>query len=597
MNVERVNSRSRLSVTVKILVLLAGILLLCFQNTPAAGSREDGEARWWQKTIAYEIYVKSFKDTDGDGTGDIRGITSELDHLQNLGVGAVWLTPCYVSPQADNGYDIVDYYNIDPGYGTMEDMENLIAEAEKRDIRIVMDLVFNHTSVENEWFKESRSGRDNDKSDWYIWRDPKPDGSAPTNWRSIFGGSAWTFDQTRGQYYLHTFLPEQPDLNWENPEVRRALIDVANFWVEKGVGGFRMDAITYIRKPDEFLDGEPDAEDGTSSVHRMTANTIGILDYLREFQSEVQEGTDIFMVGEANGVPSYELPEWVGPDGVFDMIFEFSHVAIDVYNEMNWCERRAWTLPEFKQCFDSSQYMTGETGGWYPVFLENHDQPRSISHFLAEDADRVSGGKALATLLLTMRGTPFIMEGEELGFVNVSWDNIDDYQDISTRNHYQFALDEGYSEEEAMEGVHHFSRDSARTPMQWDDSENAGFTTGTPWLPVYDDYRQYNVDSETADEGSILNWYITLSRLRSEHEELVLGNYQDLMPEDEQIFAYSRETGDKKAVILINFTGREAAYDESCVEGARLLLSTNENSVKGKLAPFEAAIYESGKGA
>ena len=573
-------------------VFLTWVLLLCAFNNPATGSQEDGSFKWWQKTVAYEIYVKSFKDSDGNGTGDINGITSELDHLQSLGVGAIWLTPCYVSPQADNGYDIADYYNIDPDYGSMEDMENLIAEAKKRDIRIVMDLVFNHTSNENEWFQESGSGRDNDKSDWYIWRDPKPDGSAPTNWRSIFGGSAWTFDENRGQYYLHTFLPEQPDLNWANPEVRRALIDVANFWVEKGVGGFRLDAITYIRKPDVFLDGKPDADDGTVGIHSMIANTDGILDYLHEFKSSVQEGTDIFTVGEANGVSAGELSEWVGTDGVFDMVFEFSHVNIDLPNEMNWCETRAWTLPEFKALFTASQKTTESTGGWYPVFLENHDQPRSVCHFLPADADRVAGGKALAALVLTMRGTPFIMEGEELGFVNVLWKDINDYQDISTRNHYKFAIDEGYSEEEAMEGVHHFARDSARTPMQWDDSENAGFTTGIPWLPVYDDYALYNVDSEMADTDSVLNWYMDLSGLRSAHEELVIGDYEELFHDDEQIFAYSREAGGKKAVILINFSTKEAVYDESCVEEAQLLLSTNENSEKGRLAPLEAVIYE-----
>ena len=577
--------------SVKIGLFILSVSLLCANLHPVIAGQDDDAFKWWQKTIAYEVYVKSFKDSDGNGIGDINGITSELDHLQNLGVGAIWLTPCYVSPQADNGYDIADYYNIDPDYGSMADMENLIAEAEKRGIRIVMDLVFNHTSNENEWFTESRSGRDNDKSDWYIWRDPKPDGSAPTNWRSIFGGSAWTFDETRGQYYLHTFLPEQPDLNWENPEVRRALIDVADFWVEKGVGGFRMDAITYIRKPEAFFDGEPDADDGTVGIHAMTANTDGILDYLHEFKTEVQDGTDIFTVGEANGVSAEELPEWVGTDGVFDMVFEFSHVNINLPDEMNWCETRAWTLPEFKALFTASQKATESTGGWYPMFLENHDQPRSISHFLSEDADRAAGGKALAALLLTMRGTPFIMEGEELGFVNVSWENIDDYPDISTRNHYRFAIDEGYTEEEAMEGVHRFARDSARTPMQWDKSENAGFTTGTPWIPVYDDYTQYNVETEMDEPDSILNWYLALSTLRGEHEELVTGSYEELFHDDEQIFAFTRQSGDRKAVVLINLSTQAATYDESCVEGASLLLGSNENSEKGRLAPFEVAIF------
>lgn len=564
------------------------------ENVTQGSEDEKNDQKWWQKTIAYEIYVKSFMDSDGDGTGDIKGITSKLDHLQDLGVGAVWLTPCYASPQADNGYDISDYYNIDPAYGTMEEMEELISEAEKRDIRIVMDLVFNHTSNENAWFKESRSSRDNEKSDWYIWADPKEDGSAPTNWRSIFGGSAWEYDETRGQYYLHTFLPEQPDLNWANPEVRKALIDVAKFWVNKGVGGFRMDAVTYIKKPEKFVDGEPDAEDGMVGIHGMTANTEGILDYLNEFKHAVQDGTDIFTVGEANGVDADDLPGWVGRKGVFDMVFEFGHILIDLPDENNWCETREWTLPEWKACFRESQKMTErpEIKGWYPVFLENHDQPRSISHFLPEGADRVAGGKALATLLMTMRGTPFLMEGEELGFINVDWPSIDNYNDVSTKNHYQSAIDAGYSEEEAMAGVHRFARDSSRTPMQWDSSDNAGFTSGTPWLPVYDDYKTYNVEAEMKDEDSILSWYITLKGLRSEHTELINGGYEELFSEHEQIFAFTRDDGISKATVLINLSTKDAEYDSSCVEHAEQILGTGGEITKGKLKPLEAVVYE-----
>jgi alpha-glucosidase len=549
------------------------------------------DLKWWQKTIAYEIYVKSFKDSDGDGIGDLKGVTSELDHLKALGVGAIWLTPCYVSPQADNGYDIADYYNIDPAYGTMADMDELIAEAGKRGIRIVMDLVFNHTSNENRWFRESRSGAENDKSDWYIWADPRADGSAPTNWRSIFGGSAWTYDETRGQYYLHTFLPEQPDLNWANPAVRRALGDVANFWVDKGVGGFRMDAITYIKKP-AFEDGTPDAGDGTVSVHAMTANTEGILDYLHEFKAAVREDADIFTVGEANGVSAEDLPDWVGPDGVFDMVFEFGHVNIDLPDEMNWCETRAWTLPELKSLFAASQKTTARTNGWYPMFLENHDQPRSINRYLPAGADRNAGAKALATLVLTMRGTPFLMQGEELGFVNVSWPSIEDYNDISTKNHYQFAIDEGYSEAEALAGVHRFARDSARTPMQWDGTRQAGFTTGEPWLPVYDDYADYNAAAERQDPDSVLNWYIALAALRGEHAELVEGSYEELFHEDERIVAFVRESGAGRAVVLINLSTEPARYDPSCVENAVQLLGTHGESEKGVLAPLEAVIFE-----
>ena len=551
---------------------------------------QTSDQKWWQQTVAYEIYVKSFMDSDGDGTGDLNGITSKLDHLKELGVGAVWLTPCYVSPQADNGYDIADYYNIDPAYGTMDDMERLIEEARKRDIRIVMDLVFNHTSIENEWFKESRSGKDNDKSDWYIWKDPKPDGSAPTNWRSIFGGSAWEYDETRGQYYLHTFLPEQPDLNWENPEVRKALQDIAKFWIDKGVGGFRMDAITYIKKPD-YADGRPDAADGLTGIHAMTANTDGILDYLHEFKSEVQEGTDIFTVGEANGVAPSDLKYWTGKDGVFDMVFEFGLVNIDLPDESNWCERREWKLGEFRSFFSENLEVSDETGGWFPAFLENHDQPRSIDHFMPGEGDRIAKGKALATLLLTMKGTPFIMQGEELGYINVDWPSIDDYNDISTRNHYSFALEEGYTEEEAMDGVHHFARDSARTPMQWDASANAGFTKGEPWLPVYPDYQVFNRAEEKKDPDSVLNYYISLSGLRREHSELREGDYEDIMPDSDSIFAYTRTQGDKKATILINFTDSEARYDADLIKDSECLITSCGDTSPGILAPFEAVVY------
>ncbi|MCR4908828.1 MAG: alpha-glucosidase [Lachnospiraceae bacterium] len=554
--------------------------------------QSESALKWWQKTIAYEIYVKSYKDSDGDGTGDLNGITSELDHLKELGVGAVWLTPCYASPQADNGYDIADYYSIDPAYGTMEDMDTLIAEAKARDIRIVMDLVFNHTSNENEWFIESRQSKDNDKSDWYIWADPKEDGSAPTNWRSIFGGSAWEFDEGRGQYYLHTFLPEQPDLNWANPEVRKAVTDVAGFWVDKGVGGFRMDAITYIKKPEIFADGEPDAGDGMVGIHSMTANTDGILDYLHEFKASVQEGTDIFTVGEANGVSAADLDKWVGDDGVFDMVFEFGLVNIDLPDENNWCETRDWSLQEFRSFFKDSLAAADGAGGWFPVFLENHDQPRSIDHYLPGNGDRTARGKALATLLLTMRGTPFIMQGEELGYVNVDWPSIDDYNDISTKNHYEFALGEGYSEEEAMDGVHHFSRDSARTPVQWDASENAGFTTGKPWLPVYPDYTVYNRESEKADPDSVLNFYLTLSKLRRALPELTDGDYEEIMPDNQNIVAYTRSKGNAKVTVLINFTDGEAEYDPGYVKDGKCIMSTCSGEKKGILRPYEAVIYE-----
>ena len=468
--------------------------------------------KWWQKTNVCEIYVRSFNDTDGDGVGDLNGITEKLDYLKELGVGAIWLTPCYKSPQADNGYDVADYYDIDPTFGTMEDMDRLIAEAGKRDIRIVMDLVFNHTSNENEWFLQSESDPDGEKGDWYIWRDAKPDGSEPTNWRSIFGGSAWTWSEKRGQYYLHTFLKEQPDLNWENPEVRKALFDVANFWV--------------------------------------------------------------------------------GSDGVFDMVFEFSHIVIDLPNETDWSVRREWKLTDLKKLLSDSQKTTAENG-WYPIFFENHDQPRCIDHFFPDAEDKTGAAKVIGTLMFTLRGTPFLYQGQEIGMRNVTWDSIEDYNDISTVGHYDYLIREGKSEEEAMEAVHHFSRDSARTPMQWNTETNAGFTTGKPWLPVSDDYTAVNAETEEKDPDSILSWYRALADLRSAHEVLTAGSYEEILNDSEQIYGFIRKTDDTEAVILANFSEEEAEYDSALVDGAELLISSaGADSAPGVLKPLECVVYE-----
>ena len=553
--------------------------------------------KWWQKTNVCEIYIRSFNDTDGDGIGDLNGITEKLDYLKKMGIGAIWLTPCYKSPQADNGYDIADYYEIDETFGTMEDMDRLIAEAGKRDIRIVMDLVFNHTSDRSSWFIESESGKDNPKSDWYIWRDAKPDGSPPTNWRGIFGGSAWTWSETRGQYYLHTFLSEQPDLNWENPEVRSALYDVAKFWLDKGVGGFRMDAVTYIKKP-EFKDGEPDAGDGMTAIHNMTANTDGILDYLHEFKDKVQRGKDIFTVGEANGVSASELPQWVGEDGVFDMVFEFSHMLIDLNSETDWSDRREWSLADLKRILGESQENTAQNG-WYPIFFENHDQPRCIDHFFPElsdsgaDTDVRMAAKVIGTLMFTLRGTPFLYQGQGLGFRNVTWDVIDAYNDISTKRHYEFLIDEGKTVEEAMEAVRHFSRDSARTPMHWTAGENAGFTDGTPWLPIGDNYKTCNVETEEKDPDSILSWYRSMAAVRKAHEELIDGSFEEILNEHKQIYAFIRRGSSHEAIVLTNFSWEEAEYDASILEGAELVISSAEGGgVPGTLAPLESAVFE-----
>ena len=540
--------------------------------------------KWWQTGAVYQIYPKSFFDTDGSGTGDIKGITSKLDHLHDLGVNAVWLTPVYPSPMVDNGYDISDYTAIGENFGTMKDFDELVREAGKRGIKIVMDLVFNHCSDQHAWFQESKKSRDNPKSDWFIWRD------TPTNWRAIFGGSAWTFVPERGQYYLHTFAKEQPDLNWENPEVRHALYDAAKFWLEKGVGGFRVDAITYIKKPEIFVDGKPDASDGTVNIHTMTANTPGILDFLHEFKREVREGNDIFMVGEANGVSAGELSQWVGDDGVFDMLFEFSHVTLPLGEAQIWCRPVDWKLTDLKRAIRNSQSAT-KTNGWYPAFFENHDQPRSVNHFFPENADPVKAAKCLAAVLLTMRGTPFIYQGEELGMTNYDWKTIDEVDDIQTKGQYELALQEGFSPDEAMKFVRYFTRDNARTPMQWTAGKNAGFTTGESWLPVNPNHKTLNAERESEDSESVLSWYKKLLKLRHDNEVLTAGTWREILADSEEIFAFVREHEGHEVVTVVNFSLKPVKVPE-IVAGKELIMSSENEIDPHELKALEARIYQ-----
>ncbi len=548
------------------------------------------DLKWWQKSVVYQIYPKSFQDTDNSGKGDLNGIIKHLDYLKSLGVGAIWITPFYPSPGVDNGYDVSDYTGIDPAYGTMQDFENLISEADKRNIKIVMDLVFNHTSDKHEWFLESKMSRDNPKSDWYIWRDK------PTNWRGIFGGSAWTWCEERQQYYLHTFAVQQPDLNWENPEVRKALFDAANFWLKKGIGGFRVDAITYIKKPEKFVDGVVDGADGLSSIHEITANTPGILDFLREFKREVFDGKDIFTVGEANGVPSNELKYWSGEDGVFDMIFEFNVTRMPFKNGEFWHKPEKWTIKDFKNALNSTQQATKET--WCPVFFENHDEPRSVNHYFPNGADRIKAAKSLAVILMTLRGTPFIYQGEEIGIDNVNWNDIEIYNDISSHGQYELAIKEGLSHDNAMKGVKFFSRDNARTPMQWNSKINAGFTgeKSIPWLPLNEHYIFINVESENDNKDSILNFYRKLSDLRSKNQELLSGEYNFLLPDDENIFAYSRGTGENKFVIAVNLSSNEAELPNEIFENKNVIIDSQpENQNPKLLKPLQARIYKGEK--
>ena len=547
--------------------------------------------KWWQKTIVYQIYPKSFFDTKNSGTGDIKGITEKLDYIKTLGVGAIWLTPIYPSPMIDNGYDISDYTSIDPIYGSMKDFEELILEADKRNIKIVMDLVFNHTSDKNKWFVESKSSRNNPKADWYIWRDE------PTNWRSIFGGSAWTWCEERKQYYLHTFAVEQPDLNWENPEVRQALYDSANFWIDKGVGGFRIDAIVYIKKPKNFVDGKADSSDGMINIHSMIANTFGILDFLREFKQKVFEGKNIFTVAEANSIKPNELKDWVGTNGIFDMLFEFNHVNLEFNNVEIWSQATGYTkkiIPKLKKSLTASQKATSNNG-WYPIFFENHDQPRSIRHYFPNDANNILTAKALATILLTLRGTPFIYQGQELGLDNVAWQSIDDYNDISSIGQYKIAINEGRSNEEAIKIIQRYSRDNARTPMQWNTKINAGFSNVKCWLPVHDDFEKFNVEVEDKDKNSVLNFYRKLINLRSDEKYLKIlteGTYEEILNVDDMIYGFKRQLNEQKIITLVNFSDENLKYNLPEVDDSKILISNRSHNQKGELQPYEAVVYE-----
>lgn len=543
--------------------------------------------KWWQMTPVYQIYPKSFLDTTGNGIGDLRGVIKKLDYIKSLGAGAIWLTPIYSSPMIDNGYDISDYTAINPLFGTMNDFDELISEAKARNIRIVMDLVYNHTSDKHSWFIESKSSRDNPKSDWYIWVDGEK-GTPPTNWRSIFGGSAWEWCEERQQYYLHTFATQQPDLNWENPAVRRALYDAANFWLDRGVGGFRIDAIVYIKKPQKFIDGVADS-DGTCSVHNMTANTEGILDFLREFKREVFDGRDIFTVAEANSVKPEDLPLWVGKNGVFDMLFEFSHVNIMFPHGEVWHRAELFKLSELKKALTASQLATRNS--WYPIYFENHDKPRSVNNFFPAGSDKILAAKAMATILFTLRGTPFIYQGEELGFTNTAFDSIEAYDDISSRGQYDLARADSFSDKQAMRFVQKFSRDNARTPMQWNTSKNAGFTSGKPWLPVHDDFKACNAEVEERDTNSVLNFYRKLSALRNSSDVLLSGEYKELYPKNEELYIFTRTLGSEKIIVAVNFTTHDVKFPAQIFKGAKKIFG-NYADEKNYLRPTEAIIYE-----
>lgn len=548
--------------------------------------------------VVYQVYPKSFKDTNNDGFGDIKGVTEKLDYLQNLGIEAIWLNPVYRSPMVDNGYDISDYEAIDPLFGTMNHLDELIHEAKMRGIRIVMDLVLNHSSSQHPWFLQSRSSRTNSKRDWYIWRDPKPDGSAPTNWRSEFGGSAWTLDEKTGQYYLHTFAPEQPDLNWANPEVREAIYKMVNFWLNKGVGGFRLDAITYIKKPEQFTDLPADA-DGLAVIGDATLNQPGLLDYLHELKEHTFDHYDIFTVAEAPGITPEEFDRFTGPDGVFTMLIEFDHVRMAFGPQGKWYEPIFWSLTDLKKVVTKSQNQVNQTG-WVALYLENHDSPRSMNNLLGDDAVGPVPAKLLATFYMMLKGTPYIYQGEELGMTNVHFPSIKDYQDIWSISQYESAIREGYSGREALEAVWRFSRDNSRTPMQWDNSLNAGFSEHQPWLGVNPNYLQINAKKELRNPDSVYYYYQKLIHLRQNSQALIHGDYALLEPNHEKVWAFTRTYGQEELLVLLNFSNQQIDFATPehllSITSKKLLLSNVPKRLPDmkdgiRLHPYEARVY------
>ena len=544
---------------------------------------------WWKEAVVYQIYPRSFCDSNGDGIGDLNGITSKLDYLKELGIDVIWLSPVYKSPNDDNGYDISDYEDIMTEFGTMDDFDKMLAAAHERGIKIVMDLVVNHTSDEHPWFVESRSSKDNEKRDYYIWKEGK-DGKEPTNWGSAFSGPAWKYDEKTDMYYLHLFSVKQPDLNWENPKVRKEVFDMMTRWCEKGIDGFRMDVISLISKPEGF----PDAKVvGLYGDMNICANGPKVHDYLKEMNEKVLSKFDIMTVGETAGVTLDEAKKYANSEGSeLNMVFQFEHMGLDGEGDFKWSTKHIPLVP-LKENLTKWQLGLDEVA-WNSLYFCNHDQPRIVSR-LGDDSDgfREVSAKCIATCLHMMQGTPYVYQGEELGMTNTVFNSVDDFRDLESINAYKELIESGlYTKEDMFPKIAHKSRDNARTPMQWDASENAGFTAGTPWISVNPNYKKINVADQLRREDSVFNYYKKLIRLRKENEIIVYGNYELLLPEDENIFAYTRSFEGKKLLTVCNFSKSEQKFDFSGYENAKMLISNYNRDARkdGILKPYEATV-------
>lgn len=553
------------------------------------------EKRWWKESIVYQIYPRSFKDSNGDGIGDLNGITEKMDYLQKLGINVLWLSPVYQSPNDDNGYDISDYQAIMDEFGTMEDFDRMLAVAHEHGIKLVMDLVVNHTSDEHPWFIESQKSVDNPYRDYYIWR-PGKDGKEPNNWGSCFSGPAWKYDEKTDMYYLHLFSRKQPDLNWDNPKVRQEVFDMMNWWLDKGVDGFRMDVISLISK-------KPDLPDGLVGINGYAsfnepANGPHVHEYLQEMREKVLNNADTITVGECSGVTLEEAKKYARSDEKeLNMVFQFEHMDVDADGSNKWTDKKM-NLRDMKAVLTKWQKGLEEIA-WNSLFWENHDQPRSVSRFGNDSSQyRELSAKMLATCLHMMQGTPYVYQGQELGMTNVPFHSVEDFRDLDSINAYHELVEDQkvFSKEEMMRYLRYKSRDNARTPFQWDDSENAGFTTGTPWIMVNPNYKEINAKAELADPNSVFYYYQKLIQLRKEKEIIVYGTYDLLLPESEELYVYTRTLGEEKLLVVCNFSENEVELEipEEFRKGSYLISNYETRPVENtmKIRAYESFVVE-----
>ncbi|RHT65351.1 alpha-glucosidase [Ruminococcus sp. AM28-41] len=557
------------------------------------------EKRWWKESVVYQIYPRSFCDSNGDGIGDLNGITSKLDYLKELGVDVIWLSPVYKSPNDDNGYDISDYQDIMDEFGTMEDFDRMLATAHEKGIKIMMDLVVNHTSDEHKWFIESRKSTDNPYRDYYIWRPAKEDGSLPNNWGSCFSGPAWEYDKTTDMYFLHLFSKKQPDLNWDNPVVRQEVFDMMNWWLEKGVDGFRMDVISLISKEQPEL---PDKEPGINgyATFNVSANGPHVHEYLQEMRQKALNNADTITVGECSGVTLKEAKKYARSDEKeLNMVFQFEHMDVDSDEKAGKWTTRKMDLRDLKKILTRWQKGLQDIA-WNSLYWENHDQPRSVSRF-GNDSDkyREISAKMLATCIHMMQGTPYVYQGEELGMTNCPFNTLENFRDLESINAFHELTEQGkMTEEEMMAAIGYKGRDNARTPMQWDDSANAGFSgaDATPWIMVNPNYTKINAKDQVSREDSVFKYYQKLIKLRHESDLIVYGTYDLILDDDKDIYAYIRTLGDEKLIVYCNFSEntREVELPEEFTDGKILISNYNDAKVSEKitLRPYEAIVIQ-----